>query len=118
MLIITDGPQTKRFGPYTPLHTLSQSLRSKGVQLYAVGVGLAVDRRELETITGVSKNILLTKTFNKLLRSVNFVGYQPCNCKQSCFLSVFSFSWSWCYTGQLVLKRCFLLAEQRASERG
>ena len=78
VLLITDGPQTKRFGPYTPLHTLSQSLRSKRVQLYAVGVGRAVDRRELETITAASQNVFLVRSFHKLAKLTHGIASKIC----------------------------------------
>ena len=80
-MLITDGPQTKRFGPFKPLHTLSQSLRSKGVQLYAVGVGRAVDRSELETVTAEPQNVFLVKNFNKMKGNADIVGNRLCACK-------------------------------------
>jgi len=77
-LLITDGRQPKRYGPYTPLHLLAQSLRSKGVQLYTVGVGRAVDKRELEMITMAPQNVFLVKNFKRVLKKAEFVGHKIC----------------------------------------
>ena len=61
------------------LDTLSQSLRSKGLQLYAVGVGEAVNRREMETITAAPQNVFLIKKFKSLLKNADYIGRTLCD---------------------------------------
>jgi len=78
VMLITDGPQTKRFHPYQPLYIPSKSLRSKGVQMYAVGVGPAVNARELKTITSTSRNIFLLNSFRELMTKTSEIGSRFC----------------------------------------
>jgi hypothetical protein len=44
---MTDGIQTKDMGIHIPLFTASNGLKTKGVEIYALGVGTDIDVMEL-----------------------------------------------------------------------
>ena len=77
-MLITDGPQTKRFDPYQPLDIPSKSLKSKGVQMFAVGIGPAVNTHELETITATSGKAFLVRSYQELMTNTNEICSKFC----------------------------------------
>lgn len=63
--MITDGKQTKR-GKFTALSLASRGIKSKGVVVYAVGVGSGVDKTELEEIASGSQHVFISSSFSEL----------------------------------------------------
>ena len=64
-IVITDGKQTKT-GQYTRLSVASQGIKSKGVTVYAVGVGSAADRSELDEIASGREYVTTSPSFASL----------------------------------------------------
>ncbi|KAK2561274.1 Collagen alpha-6(VI) chain [Acropora cervicornis] len=64
-VVITVGKQTKR-GKFTALSLASRGIKSKGVVVYAVGVGSGVDRTELEEIASGSQHVFISSSFSEL----------------------------------------------------
>lgn len=64
-VVITDGKQTKT-GKFTALSVASRGIKSKGVIVYAVGVGTGVDRTELEEIASDSQHVFISSSFSEL----------------------------------------------------
>ena len=63
--MITDGNQTKT-GQYTSLPVASQGIKNKGVTVYAVGVGKAVDMSELLEIASAPEYVITSPSFKDL----------------------------------------------------
>ena len=63
--MITDGNQTKT-GRYTRLSIAVQGMKSKGVTVYAVGVGRAADMAELLEIASAPEYVFRSQSFKRL----------------------------------------------------
>ena len=63
--MITDGKQTTTL-PYTRLSVASRGIKSKGVTVYALGVGSGPDRAELEQIASGSEYVFTSSSFRDL----------------------------------------------------
>jgi hypothetical protein len=55
---MTDGIQTKDMGTHIPLVTASNGLKTKGVDVYALGVGTDIDVMELLNIASTEDYVL------------------------------------------------------------
>jgi predicted peroxiredoxin len=65
LIVITDGFQTKRQA-YTPLHIASQPIKDKGVEVWAIGIGSALNEKELKQIASKPSNVLKVTSFENL----------------------------------------------------
>lgn len=65
-IVITDGKQTTRKGPYTELSVASSGLTSKKVQVYSLGIGKNVDGQQLVNITGSKNKVFFADSFAAL----------------------------------------------------
>ena len=61
-VVITDGRQTTKES-YTRLSVASQGIKSKGVTVFAVGVGNEVDLGELRDISSGPSNVFTATSF-------------------------------------------------------
>jgi len=77
LILITDGKQNPKLDKTMNIKLdpaiAAGSLKKKGIEIFAVGVGTNVDKAELEAITGDSKKVYHASTFDKLI-SDEFVG--------------------------------------------
>nr|XP_058971731.1 uncharacterized protein LOC131798056 isoform X6 [Pocillopora verrucosa] len=65
LIVITDGAQTTTKA-YTPLPIASAGLKSKGVAVYAIGVGKGVNEAELREIASSQENVFVSASFKEL----------------------------------------------------
>ena len=76
--VITDGKQTKDRGSYEELDVASKDLKAAGVQVYAMGIGRSVDRKELEAMASDPDFVLLVDGFGDLQDIVNGIKTDVC----------------------------------------
>nr|XP_047139372.1 uncharacterized protein LOC101240329 isoform X3 [Hydra vulgaris] len=63
LFLLTDGKQE----PEMPLTHISDEIKQKGIQLFAVGIGAGANKTELEKIVGNPENVFMVDDFDKLL---------------------------------------------------
>ena len=80
--MITDGKQTTN-GNYTRLSEASQGIKNKGVTVYVLGVGNAVDRAELDEIASGPDYVSVAPSFQNLLSISS--GIRQLFCAGECF---------------------------------
>ena len=78
--MITDGKQTET-GGYTPLDQASQGIKNKGVEVYSLGVGVAVNSEQLRQIASSDQNVFSSPTFQDLVNFVNPIVEKSCPIK-------------------------------------
>ncbi|KAK3713312.1 hypothetical protein QZH41_009034 [Actinostola sp. cb2023] len=69
-IVVTDGVQTKDKGPYTPLHQASQSLKDKGVLVYALGITYDIDVMELIEMASTPDHVYAFSNSNDVLKKI------------------------------------------------
>lgn len=65
LIVITDGAQTTTKA-YTPLPRASAGVKSKGVAVYAIGVGKGAIEAELREIASSQQNVYVAASFKEL----------------------------------------------------
>ena len=80
MIVITDGKQTTAKA-YTELSVASQGVKSKGVVVYAVGVGKGADVAELREIASSQENVFVSASFKELQPLAVEIRKRLCDCK-------------------------------------
>ena len=65
-VVVTFGEMTKADRLYEKLSVVSADLKSKGVHVYAIGVGSRISRLELEEIASNSENVFTLPSFKDL----------------------------------------------------
>ena len=80
MIVITDGKQTTS-KPYTELSVASQGVKSKGIAVYAVGVGKGADAAELREIASSQENVFIAASFKELQSIAVEIRKNLCDCK-------------------------------------
>ena len=71
LILLTDGAQTKMVGAEDPA-IIAEELRNSGVTIIAIGMGTAVDMKELTLIAGGTNLLFTASTFTEL----NSDGFQ------------------------------------------
>ena len=84
MIVITDGAQTTTKA-YTPLPIASVGVKSKGVAVYAIGVGKGVNEAELREIASSQENVFVSASFKELHNLAVEIRKRLCDCKYSFF---------------------------------
>jgi hypothetical protein len=66
--LFTDSKQTKDQEPYTELGVAAQSMKDRGIQIYALGVGkkTAIDVVELQEMASKPENVYTAESFDEL----------------------------------------------------
>ena len=64
--MLTDGEMTKAGRLYEKLSVVSADLKSKGVHVYAIGVGSRISRLELEEMASNSEHVFTSPSFKDL----------------------------------------------------
>ena len=77
VFVLTDGEQTKATG-YIPLDRASERLKSAGVRVIAIGIGNSVKTNELKQIASSDKDVIITKSFDTLLATVEPLTKSAC----------------------------------------
>ena len=80
MIVITDGKQTTTKA-YTELSVASRGVKSKGVAVYAVGVGKGADAAELREIASSQENVFISTSFKELQPIAVELRKRLCDCK-------------------------------------
>jgi len=80
LIVITDGKQTTS-KPYTELPVASQGVKSKGIAVYAVGVGKGADAAELREIASSQENVFIAASFKELQSIAVEIRKKLCDCK-------------------------------------
>ena len=65
-MVLTDGEMTRVDRSYGNLTALSSQLASKGIEVYALGVGEHISRSELEEIGSKRENVYTATLFDDL----------------------------------------------------
>ncbi|XP_031556556.1 adhesion G-protein coupled receptor D1-like isoform X1 [Actinia tenebrosa] len=77
-LVITDGKLTK-MRDTIPLLNVSRPLRENGVRVLVVGIGINVNKNELEEMVEKPEDMFLTDNFDSLTRRVQEIVNYTCN---------------------------------------
>lgn len=80
-MVLTDGTQTPEPSPEISEENLSiaaQSLRDKGVDVLAMGIGKDVNPFQLLTIASDENNLYVAKVFDELLGMVGELSKREC----------------------------------------
>ncbi|XP_048581312.1 uncharacterized protein LOC5512067 isoform X7 [Nematostella vectensis] len=78
LLVMTDGKQST-FTSFTPLNIASRPLKQKGVRVYALGIGSAVNRRELNQIaTHYKRDVFMATSFKTLDEKIKDIIESVC----------------------------------------
>ena len=85
LIVITDGAQTTTKA-YTPLPIASAGVKSKGVAVYAIGVGKGVNEAELREIASSQENVFVSASFKELHNLAVEIRKRLCDCKYCYFL--------------------------------
>ena len=80
LIVITDGAQTTTKA-YTPLPIASAGVKSKGVAVYAIGVGKGVNEAELREIASSQENVFVSASFKELHSLAVEIRKRLCDCK-------------------------------------
>ena len=80
LIVITDGKQTTAKA-YTELSVASQGVKSKGVAVYAIGVGKRADAAELREIASSQENVFISESFKELQSLAGNIRKRLCDCK-------------------------------------
>ena len=83
LIVITDGAQTTTKA-YTPLPIASAGVKSKGVAVYAIGVGTGANEAELREIASSQENVFVSASFKELHNLAVDIRKRLCECK-SCY---------------------------------
>ena len=82
LIVITDGAQTTTKA-YTPLATASAGVKSKGIAVYAIGVGKGANEAELREIASSQENVFVSASFKELHSLAGEIRKRLCDCKSS-----------------------------------
>lgn len=74
-IILTGGKQSHLDDKFT-LDRTANSLRNRGVNIYAIGVGQGLDKNYLKAIA--NQNVILATSFNELLNKVGSIVKRTC----------------------------------------
>ena len=80
---MTDGRQTTKKGPYTPLDVASKPLKQKGVNMYSLGVGKRYDLRNLQQMASTpwTKHVFEASNFDQLRQKASEIARTQCSGK-------------------------------------
>jgi len=79
-IVITDGEQTTT-KEYTPLDIASKRVKDKGVEVFALGVGSAVNVDQLRQIASSNDNVFTSAGFEQLVDVVKPIVEKSCPSK-------------------------------------
>ncbi|KAK3737699.1 hypothetical protein QZH41_008038 [Actinostola sp. cb2023] len=65
LFVFTDGFQTKN-KPYTPLDQASKPIKDKGIDIWSVGIGRALNEQELKQMASNESNVITVGSFDDL----------------------------------------------------
>ena len=82
LIVITDGAQTTTKA-YTPLAIASAGVKSKGIAVYAIGVGKGANEAELREIASSQENVFVSASFKELHSLAVEIRKRLCDCKSS-----------------------------------
>merc|ERR1712212_959625 len=80
-IVMTDGKQTTKKGPYTPLDVASKPLKQKGVNMYSLGVGRKYDLRNLQQLASPPwpKHVFEATNFDQLRQKAGEIALAECS---------------------------------------
>lgn len=85
LFVFTDGFQTKR-GQFTPPDVAAKPLKKKGVDIWSVGIGEAINKDELTKMASKPSNVIVVKSIEDLKTYVFKIRESICKGKFEIFL--------------------------------